>query len=322
MFLLITAFALVMIATFGVVLSLTRPSAIERNIQARLASIHGDGQEFHYGPGVPDFLKTTRMSKLPWLDALLQRWSVAHHLRILLAQANSHWSVATLIGSTVLSGLAALAILYRLFPSPPVDVAVAVVVAAIPGFIVYRKRLSRLAAFDRGLADAIDLIARSLQAGHSLSAAIEIVSEQAIEPVRSEFRIVYTQQNFGLPFRDGLLELVQRVPSPDLQFVVTAMLLQKETGGNLVEILERTNTVIRERMRLAAQLKVYTAQGRMSGWILSLLPVIMFLAINVLNPQYARLLLDDPAGQKMIAAGVVMLLIGILVIRKVIKVVV
>jgi len=320
MFLLTTAFALVLIATFGIVLTLTRPSAIERNIEARLASIHGDAAEFRFGPGMPEFLKTTRLSKVPLIDAVLQHWSLAHKLRVLLAQADSRWSVAGLLSGTVLAALAAFVLAYRLFPSPPVDVILGIIAGASPYAIVHRKRARRLLAFDRGLADAIDLIARSLQAGHSLSAAIEIVSEQAAEPVKSEFRTVYTQQNFGLPFREALLQLIQRVPSADLQFVVTAMLLQKETGGNLVDILERTNTVIRERLKLQGQLRVYTAQGRMSGWILSMLPVAMFLMINVVNPGYTRVLITDPVGQKLIAVGVAQVLVGVMVIRKVIRV--
>ena len=121
-----------------------------------------------------------------------------------------------------------------------------------------------------------------------MPAAIEIVGEEAPEPVRTEFREVYRQQNFGLPAREALVQLAQRVPLPELNFVVTAMLLQKETGGNLVEVLDRTTTVIRERLRIQGEIRIYTAQGRMTGWILSLLPVAMFFLLSLANRGYSQ----------------------------------
>jgi tight adherence protein B len=192
--------------------------------------------------------------------------------------------------------------------------------ATVPFAYLQMCRTRYTTRFDRALPDAIDVVARSLRAGHSLSAAIEIISEQTQEPVRSEFRMVSKQQNFGLPFRDALLELADRVPSADLHFLMTAMLVQKETGGNLVEILERTNVVIRERLRLEGEVRIYTAQGRLTGWVLGLLPLGMFLLINLVNPGYGRILLHDPAGQKMMGVGIVQILIGMMIIRSIVKV--
>ena len=137
-------------------------------------------------------------------------------------------------------------------------------------------RANRLKRFNQALPDALDLITRALRAGHSISAAIEIVGQEAVEPVRAEFREVSRRQNFGLPHREALLELASRVPSQDLQFVITAMLVQKETGGNLVDTLERTAAVVRDRMRIQGEVRTYTAQGRMTGYILGALPIIMF----------------------------------------------
>ena len=136
-----------------------------------------------------------------------------------------------------------------------------------------------------------------------MSAAIEILGQEAAEPVRAEFREVYRQQNFGLPHRDALVQLARRVPSADLQFVVTAMLVQKETGGNLVDILERTVAVVRDRIRIEGEVRIYTAQGRMTGVILGLLPIIMFFLISLANHGYARVLIDDPMGRKLIYTG-------------------
>ena len=140
------------------------------------------------------------------------------------------------------------------------------------------------------------------------------------EPLRSEFREVYKQQSFGLPQRDALLQLGRRVPSADLQIVITAMLVQKETGGNLVDILERTTAVLRDRMRIQGELRVRTAQGRLTGWILCLLPVVMFFLISVANPGYADVLLRDPVGRKLTYAGICMMAVGGLLIRKIVKI--
>jgi tight adherence protein B len=153
-----------------------------------------------------------------------------------------------------------------------------------------------------------------------VGAAIEIVAQDGGEPLRSEFREVYKQQSFGLPQREALLQLGRRVPSADLQIVLTAMLVQKETGGNLVEILERTTAVLRDRMRIQGELRIRTAQGRLTGWILGLLPVVMFVLISFANPGYTDVLVHDPAGRKLVYAGIGMMVMGGLMIRKIVRI--
>jgi tight adherence protein B len=138
--------------------------------------------------------------------------------------------------------------------------------------------------------------------------------------VGSEFRRVFEEQNFGLPIREALLNLAKRVPVPDLQFLVTAMLVQKETGGNLAEVLDKAGAVIRERSRLLGQLRIYTAQGRLTGWILGLLPFIVFGLMNFLNPGYARALIDDPTGRMFIWGGLGLMVIGVWLIRKIVDI--
>ncbi len=172
---------------------------------------------------------------------------------------------------------------YYELPNPFYALLPAVVFAVMPFLLLRWQRARRLRNFNRHLPEAIDLMARALRAGHSVPAAIEIIGDEMPEPVRGEFREVYRQQTFGLPTREALVQLGHRVPLPELNFVITAMLLQKETGGNLVEVLERTAAVIRERLRLQGEIRIYTAQGRMTGWILSLLPVAMFFLMSLAN---------------------------------------
>ena len=201
---------------------------------------------------------------------------MAHKISVLLAQAESSWSVSTVLLASGILGLMGFSIarfwLVDLIPG----LIAGVLAAALPILVLRAKGARRLRKFNQKLPDALDLMARALRAGHSVGAAIEIVAQEGGEPLRSEFGEVYKQQSFGLPQRDALLQLGRRVPSADLQIVITAMLVQKETGGNLVEILERTTAVLRDRMRIQGELRVRTAQGRLTGWILCLLPVVMF----------------------------------------------
>jgi tight adherence protein B len=189
----------------------------------------------------------------------------------------------------------------------------------IPIMLLSMKRSKRIDAFNKAMPDCIDIIARSLRAGHSLVAAIAIVAEQAAEPARMEFGEVYKKQNYGLPFRDALMQLLDRVPSQDLKVLVTGILVQKDTGGNLAEILDRILFVIKERMRIQGEIRIHTAQGRMTGYILCALPIVMLGAINMVNPGYSNVLFTDPTGKKMLYAGVFMLVLGGVIIRQIIN---
>jgi tight adherence protein B len=166
----------------------------------------------------------------------------------------------------------------------------------------------------------MDLMARSLRAGHSMNSSIELIAEQSPEPLASEFVQVYKQQRLGLQFRDALLQMGTRIPSRDLQFLITAILVQKETGGDLTEILDRASHVIRDRIRIEGEVRTHTAQGRLTGWILGLLPVIMLVLINIASPGYSAVLFHDPTGQKLLYAGGVLIVLGGLIIRMIVDV--
>lgn len=173
--------------------------------------------------------------------------------------------------------------------------------------------------FDAGLADAIDMMGRALRAGHSMTASINVVAEQSAEPVRSEFAEVFKQQNFGLPIRDAMTQMLDRVPSQDLRVVVTGILVQKETGGNLAEILDRTAHTIRERLKIQGEIRTHTAQGRLTGWILCALPLVMLVVINFINPGYSDVLINTPTGHMLSYLGIGLLSVGGLIIRQIIN---
>ena len=319
MMLLALAFVLVLVISFVSVMLLTRPSKLEKAIDSRLAQIYV-ADDLYTGDGAPAIFKRNQLSDIVWIDTILQRLPAAHSLRRLLAQADSQWTVGQVMSGSLLVGLLAYIAVRIFVGNPMLALVLALLSLALPVMLLRVRRERRLERFTKALPDAIDVIARSLRAGHSLSAAMEIVADQAAEPVGSEFRTLCRQQNLGLPFREAVLQMVDRIPSTDLQVVVTGMLVQKETGGNLVEILDRTNNVIRERVRLEGEMRIHTAQGRMTAWILGLLPVGLYFMISLVNPGYTRILITDPTGQKMLAGGVVQIIIGMLVIRRIVKV--
>jgi tight adherence protein B len=174
-------------------------------------------------------------------------------------------------------------------------------------------------AFEKALPHAIDMMARSLRAGHSTAGAIDIMAEGAPEPAKTEFAEVFRQQNFGLPLRDALMQLLDRVPSQDLRVLVTAIVVQRETGGNLVEVLDRTVFVIRERQRIQGEIRVQTAQGRLTGWILTLLPVVVMLLINVLDPGYSKPLFHSDLGHELLWVCVGLISLGAFFINRIIN---
>ena len=313
-------FLVVLILTFSVVMILTRPSATDRVIEDRMASIQAASQGIFLGEGVAEIFKSTQLSEIGWLDVLLQRWNGFHRLRLLASQAESTWSVPVVMAISAGCGGVGFVISYYFLGEWMVAIAVGLGSLFLPFLYLNILRGRRLKRFNQALPDALDLITRALRAGHSISAAIEIVGQEAAEPVRTEFREVYRRQNFGLPHREALLELASRVPSQDLQFVITAMLVQKETGGNLVDTLDRTAAVVRDRIRIQGEVRTYTAQGRMTGYILTALPIIMFFLINLVNHGYARVLVDDPTGRKLIYTGAAGMVLGGLMIRKIVNI--
>lgn len=320
MFLMAVVFGVVLLLTFTVVLLLTRPTQHERVIEGRISKLGAAREEALAAREAEQIVKRTEVSQVAWLDSLMRSSKLTERIQLLITQADSSWSVMSVLGATALMGLLAYAVGFYEMGSATIALVPAVAFAPIPLLILRFQKARRLKAFNRYLPEAIDLISRALRAGHSLTAAIEIAGDESPEPVRTEFREVYRQQNFGLPAREAMLQLARRIPLPELNFLVTAMLLQKETGGNLVEILDRTTAVIRERLRIQGEIRIYTAQGRLTGIILSLLPVAMFFLLGLVNREYTRVLIQDPTGRKLVYTGLGLIVLGGLTIRKVVRV--
>jgi tight adherence protein B len=192
--------------------------------------------------------------------------------------------------------------------------------SVLPLAYVWFMRGRRLTAFGRQLPEALELISRALRAGHSLASGISLVAEELPEPIRSEFERVYEAQNLGRPLESSMEEMAERVPNLDLRFFVTAVLLQRQTGGDLAEILDKIGYLIRERFKLFGQIQALTGEGRMSGAVLLALPPVLFVVLWRLNPTYITPLFTDPMGQQMLAGGIFMQFLGAIVIKKIIDI--
>jgi tight adherence protein B len=236
-----------------------------------------------------------------------------------ILQANSSTSVSGLILTSQGLLIAGSAITWLFAPMILIDLAVGAALSLLPFGILSLKRTRRVNSFDTALPECIDMLARALRAGHSVVSALEMLADNAQEPAAFEFGEVFKQLNLGLPMRNALLQLLDRVPSPDLRVLVTAIMVQKDTGGNLVEILDRTVFVIRERLRIQGEIRVETAQGRLTGWILTALPVVMMVLLNLVNPGYSSILFHDELGRKLIYISLGMLAVGGLAIRKIVN---
>jgi tight adherence protein B len=270
-------------------------------------------------PVAAQLFKATKTSKFGWLEQILERFEFSRKVQLRIMQAHSSTTVGTLLVTSAGLAFFGYAVAWFFAPITLIDAAVAVGLAMLPYGLLSFKRSRRINAFNAVLAEAIDMLARALRAGHSVVGALETLSQNVPEPAASEFAEVFKQQNIGLPLRDALMRLLDRVPSPDLRVLVTAILVQKDTGGNLAEILDRTVAVIRDRLRIQGEIRVQTAQGRLTGWILSALPVVMLVLINLVNPGYSSILLHDPLGRKLIYISLGMLTAGTLIIRRIVN---
>jgi len=314
------AFVTILTISFGTMALLMGSSRNQRVVERRILAILLSGTQTSSGePIEQQLLKLDPANKFKWLNSLLQKYHISKWLKTRIIQADIKTTPAMIL---VTSGI--LAVIGFVGVSMFVNIiALQFAVAAVLGFVPFGllsfKRSRRINSFNSGLAEAIDMMGRALRAGHSMTAAINIVAEQSLEPVRSEFNEVFKQQNFGLPLRDAMNQMLDRVPSQDLRVLVTGMLVQKETGGNLAEILDRISNTIRERMKIQGEIKTHTAQGRMTGWILCMLPVVMLIVINMINPGYSKVLVDTPIGQTLSYIGGFLLITGGVIIRQIIN---
>ncbi len=315
---------LVIVAVFlGVAAAIMAVAALLRDksvseMEGRLSSLTGKGDKNDPSSlsEVAQLISKNDDTRSP-LEQVFARW---FNLNLMFEQAQVSMSVATFIaicvglgfGSTFLTAYAGL----HVGLAPIVGAAF----AGLPFLWLSFRRKRRFGKFAGQLSDALELVARALRSGHSLAAGLHLVAQESSPPISEEFGRVFEEQNLGIPLEEALTNMTHRVPNLDLNFFVTAVILQRQTGGDLAEILDKIGHLIRERFKIRGQVQALTGEGRLSGIVLLALPPLLFITVYRMNPEYIQLLFTDDLGKKMLIGGILSQLLGAVVIRKIVNI--
>ncbi len=311
-------FLVVALATFAVASLFDQRRARARLIKDRLATVQKAPER------APDeelaLLRDEQLSKIPALDTLLRRSARVSAMQDSLLQAGMKFRAGNFLALCAICGIAGgIAVIY-LTKNPAIGWAALVIGAFLPYAFVSYRRQKRFEKIEALFPEAIDTLARAVRAGHAFTTALEMISNEIAEPLASEFRQLYEEQKFGMPVRDALMNLTQRVPLVDVKFFVTAVMLQRETGGNLAEILDNLSYVIRERFKIQRQVRVHTAQGRLTMALLMAMPPTVVAILFVFSPDFVQPLFHDPVGHVLLVGSITLQTIGYFVIRRIIKI--
>ncbi len=263
--------------------------------------------------------KDELLSAIPWINRWLLKIEFAPYLRGVLYQANLNWTAGVLILMSGVCFVIPTYLIYLRYGALILSMLIGLLLGSAPLVFVLQKRRRRFTQFEQDLPEALDLMVSSLRAGNSLVSAMRLVAHESPDPIGGEFRICFDEQNYGLELRTAMENLITRVPLQDLRIIVTAILIQKESGGNLAEVLDKASYLIRERFRLRRQVRVHTAQGRLTGWILSLLPVVLGIALYLVSPETISVLWTRSIGVKLLYTAAGMTIAGALIIRKIVN---
>jgi tight adherence protein B len=320
MLLILVLVFLTVFVVFGLLLSASGTGASQQakqvlaNLDAALASGRPESRD-----QIVDIRKDEMLSAVPLINRWLLKIELAPRLRTLLYQAGLQWTAGGLLLMSVFCFAIPTYLAYWRTGVVILSVLIGLLLGFAPLAFVRYKRSQRFNQIEQELPEALDLMVSALRAGHSLVAALRLVAYESPEPIGGEFRICFDEQNYGLELRTAMDNLVSRVPLQDLRIVVTAILIQKESGGNLAEVLDKASYLIRERFRLRRQVRIHTAQGRMTGWILSFLPLVLGVGLYFVNPQTMSILWTRAIGIKLLYTSAAMTITGALIIRKIVN---
>ncbi|MBA2676226.1 type II secretion system F family protein [Ramlibacter sp.] len=309
--------AVLLLAEGGWLLWKSHKGPQAKKLQQRLRSLSASGDAAQ-----PARVLRQRMaSELPWLERTLLALPRLRGLDAFIAQAGLTWSLTRLLAAMAACGLVAAIALGMLLHPPALYTLVAGLAAAtLPLLFVRHRRNARLRLLERQLPEALDLMCRALRAGHAFSSALKMGGEEMPEPMGGELRIVHDEINYGVSLQQGLSHLCERVPLTDLRYFVVAVLTQRESGGNLTEILGKLAHLVRERLKLLARVRVLSSEGRMSAWTLGLMPFALAGLMSVINPDFMRPLWTDPMGQGFLKFMLGSMFVGVLLIRRIIRI--
>lgn len=285
-------------------------------IKKRLKGIY----EGDWGDEPPDIVKRRTLSGIPALNAILLRVTSLERLDMLLYQANTSYPLGFYVLLSFTLGVLGYLIGLRFLHNNVFAILIAICMFILPFLQVYLKKRERMSKFERQLPEGLGLIGRSLRAGHAFSTGLKLAADEFDDPLGTEFHLCIEQINFGVSVPEALKNLAGRVDCPDLRFFVIAVILQRETGGNLADIIDNICDIIRERYRLKDKIRVLAAEGKISMYILVALPFLLFLYFSFSNPHYIDMLIGDRIGQVMIVAAAVLMVAGIIVMKRMIDI--
>lgn len=306
--------------TLGILLN--QRGARARLLRDRVAAAQAPGSSQE----TTALLRDEMLSRIPALDMILRRSERVSRLQTLLDQAGVSMRAGNLLILSIFTAIGLGVGGYLLAAPLERNEALLFTLAStglgaiLPYSYASWQRNRRFQRFEETFPEAIDTLARAVRAGHAFTMAVEIICNELAEPAATEFRKVYEEQKYGLPVREALLNLTERMPLVDVKFFVTAVMLQRETGGNLAEILDNLSYMIRERFKILRQVRVYTAQGRLTMMLLMALPPIIVVTMLIVNPSFIRPMFDDPIGHILLAAGITLQTIGYFIIRRIIRI--
>lgn len=277
-----------------------------------------------YRKEIVNITRKRSLSNIPWLNkgllSIQSRSSFMKRLDIFLQQADVTFPLAVFILLSIIPALIGFIVVIKLSNNYILASAVCVLMGMMPFLYISWKRKKRMRRFERQFPDALDMISRALRAGHAFSQGMQIVAEEFDDPLGSEFENTVNQMNYGISFQDALKSLSNRIDCPDLKLFAISIIIQRQSGGNLAEILENISHLIRERFKLRNKIRALSAEGKLSAIILIALPFFIGLTISVTTPEYIKILITDPIGKIMITICVIMMIIGVLIMKKIIAI--
>lgn len=306
----------------GYAAATTLPARFEqRRLNRRLADVSAalESADPNAGALASSLVMKAVEGPLPGIDRLVAKTAAGGGLARLIAQSGVKTTPSAIV--LVAGGLAlTVGLVVGLATTSLLGAVAGLAAAFLPLAVLVQRKSARMKAFEEQFPEALDLMARALRAGHAFQTSLGMVADEMKEPVGPEFKKTYDQQNFGLPLRDALVQMTERVPLLDVRFFVTAVLIQRETGGNLSEILDNLAHVVRERFKIRRQVRVYTAHGRFTAGVLLSLPAALAIALLFINPEHMQILFRERMGQTLLVAAIAMQAVGFVWIRHVIKI--